>query len=206
MPIFIPLKKGLKSMQKIALEITGMSYSQSQSGADELTLNENGGQRKLPIIIGTFEAQSIALGLEKITPPRPMTHDLFKNFADFFQISMKEVIINKFINGVFHAVLVCESNNGTIEIDARSSDAVALAIRFKCPVFAYESILDEAGIVLEDEKDAEENIPEEKKTNAEEFSEYLTDELEEMLQIAVRNEAYEEASKLRDEIRRRKRS
>jgi bifunctional DNase/RNase len=140
-------------MQKIALEITGMSYSQSQSGAYALILGEKGGQRKLPIIIGTFEAQSIALGLEKMKPARPMTHDLFKNFADNFQINIKEVIINKFENGVFHALLVCESINGITEIDARSSDAVALAIRFQCPVFTYESILNEAGIVLDDEKD-----------------------------------------------------
>ncbi len=192
-------------MQKIALEITGMSYSQSQSGAYALILGEKGGQRKLPIIIGTFEAQSIALGLEKMKPARPMTHDLFKNFADKFQITIKEVIINKFENGVFHALLVCESINGITEIDARSSDAVALAIRFQCPVFTYESILDEAGIVLDDEKEATQNIPDEKKTGTEEFSEYLTDELEEMLQIAVQNEEYEKASKLRDEIRRRKR-
>jgi bifunctional DNase/RNase len=192
-------------MQKIALEITGMSYSQSQSGAYALILGEKGGQRKLPIIIGTFEAQSIALGLEKMKPARPMTHDLFKNFADKFQITIKEVIINKFENGVFHALLICESINGITEIDARSSDAIALAIRFQCPVFTYESILDEAGIVLDDEKDVAQNIPEEKKTGKEEFSEYLTDELEEMLQIAVQNEEYEKASELRDEIRRRKR-
>ncbi|MBG0780710.1 MAG: bifunctional nuclease family protein [Bacteroidales bacterium] len=192
-------------MQKIALEITGMSYSQSQSGAYALILGEKGGQRKLPIIIGTFEAQSIALGLEKMKPARPMTHDLFKNFADNFQINIKEVIINKFENGVFHALLVCESINGITEIDARSSDAVALAIRFQCPVFTYESILNEAGIVLDDEKENAQNISDKKKSRTEEFSEYLTDELEEMLQIAVQNEEYEKASKLRDEIRRRKR-
>ncbi|HPE44044.1 MAG TPA: bifunctional nuclease family protein [Bacteroidales bacterium] len=191
-------------MQKIALEITGMSYSQSQSGAYALILGEKNGQRKLPIIIGTFEAQSIALGLEKMKPARPMTHDLLKNFADTYHISLKEVVINKFENGVFHAILICESNNEITEIDARTSDAVALAIRFECPIFAYETILEDAGIVLDQENDTTQSR-EQNAVKEDEFSEYLTDELEEMLQIAVQNEEYEKASKLRDEIRRRKR-
>jgi len=191
-------------MQKIALEITGMSYSQSQSGAYALILGEKNGQRKLPIIIGTFEAQSIALGLEKMKPARPMTHDLLKNFADTYHISLKEVVINKFENGVFHAILICEANNEITEIDARTSDAVALAIRFECPIFAYETILEDAGIVLDQENDTTQSR-EQNAVKEDEFSEYLTDELEEMLQIAVQNEEYEKASKLRDEIRRRKR-
>ncbi len=191
-------------MQKIALEITGMSYSQSQRGAYALILGEKNGQRKLPIIIGTFEAQSIALGLEKMKPARPMTHDLLKNFADTYQIRIKEVVINKFENGVFHAMLICESNNKITEIDARTSDAVALAIRFECPIFAYETILEDAGIILDQENDTTQSR-EENAVKEDEFSEYLTDELEEMLQIAVQNEEYEKASKLRDEIRRRKR-
>lgn len=191
-------------MQKIALEITGMSYSQSQSGAYALILGEKNGQRKLPIIIGTFEAQSIALGLEKMKPARPMTHDLLKNFADTYHISLKEVVINKFENGVFHAILICEANNEITEIDARTSDAVALAIRFECPIFAYETILEDAGIVLDQENDTTQSR-EQNTVKEDEFSEYLTDELEEMLQIAVQNEEYEKASKLRDEIRRRKR-
>lgn len=191
-------------MQKIALEITGMSYSQSQSGAYALILGEKNGQRKLPIIIGTFEAQSIALGLEKMKPTRPMTHDLLKNFADTYHISLKEVVINKFENGVFHAILICEANNEITEIDARTSDAVALAIRFECPIFAYETILEDAGIVLDQENDTTQSR-EQNAVKEDEFSEYLTDELEEMLQIAVQNEEYEKASKLRDEIRRRKR-
>lgn len=192
-------------MKKIALEITGMSYSQSQSGAYALILGEVKGDRKLPIIIGTFEAQSIALGMEKMHPIRPMTHDLFKSFAQFYQIQLKEVIINKFENGVFHSLLVCESNNIVSEIDARTSDAVALAIRFECPIFAFDQVMQEAGIIVN-----EENEPEKPKTAvedqdaADEFSEYLIEELEEMLQIAVENEAYEKASRLRDEIQRRK--
>ncbi|MDD4375051.1 MAG: bifunctional nuclease family protein, partial [Bacteroidales bacterium] len=153
---------------------------------------------------GTFEAQSIALGLEKMKPARPMTHDLLKNFADTYHISLKEVVINKFENGVFHAILICESNNEITEIDARTSDAVALAIRFECPIFAYETILEDAGIVLDQENDTTQSR-EQNAVKEDEFSEYLTDELEEMLQIAVQNEEYEKASKLRDEIRRRKR-
>lgn len=192
-------------MKKIALEITGMSYSQSQSGAYALILGEAKGDRKLPIIIGTFEAQSIALGMEKMHPIRPMTHDLFKSFAQFYQIQLKEVIISKFENGVFHALLVCENNNIVSEIDARTSDAVALAIRFQCPIFAYESVMEEAGIIVADENEPEKiNKTEESSDAFDEFSEYLIEELEEMLQIAVEKEAYEKASRLRDEIQRRK--
>lgn len=193
-------------MKKIALEIMGMSYSQSQSGAYALILKEVEGERKLPIIIGTFEAQSIALGMERMEPVRPMTHDLFKSFAQFYQIQLKEVIINKFESGVFHALLVCENNNVVSEIDSRTSDAVALALRFKCPIFAYEKVMDEAGIIVGDETEPEKGERTEKTgQTADEFSEYLLEELEEMLQIAVENEAYEKASRLRDEIRRRKR-
>lgn len=192
-------------MKKIALEITGMSYSQSQSGAYALILGEVNGDRKLPIIIGTFEAQSIALGMEKMHPVRPMTHDLFKSFAQFYQIQLKEVIINKFENGVFHALLVCENNHVINEIDARTSDAVALAIRFQCPIFAYEPVMEEAGIIVSDENEPEKSSKTEQGKEAfDEFSEYLIEELEEMLQIAVENEAYEKASRLRDEIQRRK--
>jgi len=193
-------------MKKIALEIMGMSYSQSQSGAYALILKEVEGERKLPIIIGTFEAQSIALGMEKMEPVRPMTHDLFKSFAQFYKIQLNEVIINKFESGVFHALLVCENNHIVSEIDARTSDAVALALRFKCPIFAYEKVMNEAGIIVGDETEPEKEERTEKTAQAaDEFSEYLLEELEEMLQIAVENEAYEKASRLRDEIRRRKR-
>ncbi|MBU1370512.1 MAG: bifunctional nuclease family protein [Bacteroidetes bacterium] len=194
-------------MEKISMEITGMSYSQSQSGAYALILGELKGQRKLPIIIGTFEAQSIALGMEKMQPLRPMTHDLFKNFADFYHIHLKEIIINKFEAGVFHAILVCENNNTVSEIDARTSDAVALAIRFQCPIYTYESVLSEAGILFDDDKIQETGKKSGRPSKTEdEFSEYLIEELEEMLQIAVEKEAYEKASRLRDEIKRRKRN
>lgn len=188
-------------MEKVRLEIFRMTYSQSQSGAYALILGEVGGNRRLPIIIGGFEAQAIALGLEKMKPPRPLTHDLFRNFATFYGIELIEVVINKFHEGVFHAILRCDKEGVVSEIDARTSDAVALAIRFQCPVYTYESILEEAGIVLEDESpEAELDIPEEEETP---FSEYLLSELEEMLQKAIENEEYEKASQLRDEIERR---
>lgn len=193
-------------MTKIGLEIIGMSYSESQSGAYALVLGEVGGKRRLPIIIGGFEAQSIALGLERLQPARPMTHDLFKNFAAHYHISLLEVVINKFKEGVFHAILVCEHNGNVSEVDARTSDAVALAIRFQCPIYTYEPILADAGIVMDsEEKPAEEKT---EKTGDEksdtEFSDYLIDELEDLLQKAVEKEEYEKASRIRDEIKRRK--
>lgn len=188
-------------MEKVRLEIFRMTYSQSQSGAYALILGEVGGNRRLPIIIGGFEAQAIALGLEKIQPPRPLTHDLFKNFAIFYGIELIEVVINKFSEGVFHAILRCVKDGVISEIDARTSDAVALAIRFQCPVYTYENILEEAGIVMED--DNLEAEPEEPSEEEAPFSEYLLSELEEMLQKAVENEEYEKASQLRDEIQKR---
>ncbi|MDO8896389.1 MAG: DUF151 domain-containing protein [Bacteroidales bacterium] len=192
-------------MDKILLEITGMSYSHSQSGAYALILGEVNGARRLPIIIGGFEAQSIALGLEKMQPARPMTHDLMKNFADFYGIELTEVIIHKFKEGVFHALLICDKEGMISEIDARTSDAVALAIRFKCPVYTYEKILSEAGIIMENDSE-EDNIDEGASEEEEnEMSAYLTSELEEMLKTAVENEEYERASLIRDEIQKRKR-
>lgn len=191
-------------MTRIGLEIVGMSYSQSQSGAYALILGEIGGSRRLPVIIGGFEAQSIALGLERMQPSRPLTHDLFKNFADHYGISLLEVVINKFKEGVFHAVLVCEIEGSISEIDARTSDAIALAIRFRCPVYTYENILDEAGIEIktDEEKEEEEILPD--TPEEDEFSAYLADELEDMLQKAVENEEYEKASRIRDELKKRR--
>ncbi|MDZ7741268.1 MAG: bifunctional nuclease family protein [Bacteroidota bacterium] len=139
-------------MDKIKLEIIGMSYSQSQSGAYALIMGEKQGKRRLPIIIGGFEAQSIAIELEKMKPSRPLTHDLFKNFADHYKVGIKEVVINKFQEGVFFAKLVCEQNGTVSEIDSRTSDAVALAIRFNCPIYTYEKIMSEAGVVMDDKE------------------------------------------------------
>ncbi|MBU1010684.1 MAG: bifunctional nuclease family protein [Bacteroidetes bacterium] len=193
-------------MLKIGLEIVEMTYSQSQSGAYALLLAEIGGSRRLPIIIGGFEAQSIAFGLERTQPPRPLTHDLFKNFALHFGIELREVIIHKFKEGIFHALLVCEHNGELSEIDARTSDAIALAIRFKCPVYTYESILQQAGIAMQKEDIAMPGALETTDADENEFSEYLINELEDQLEKAIESEDYEKASRIRDELNRRKKN
>jgi len=194
-------------MEKIRLEIIGMSYSQSQSGAYALILGEKEGKRRLPIIIGGFEAQSIAIELEKIKTPRPLTHDLFKTFADSFDIRILEVIINKFSEGVFYAVLICSDGKKEMKIDSRTSDAIALALRFGCPVYTYESIMVAAGILMEEDtgNSKQDNPAENENLNEESsFSEYSLEELTQMLQSAIENEEYEKASRIRDEIKKRK--
>jgi uncharacterized protein len=191
-------------MDKIRLEIVGMSYSQSQSGAYALILGEVKGKRRLPIIIGGFEAQAIAVELEKIKPTRPLTHDLIKSFADSFHVDLKEVIIDQFKQGVFHAKLICLHNNQESIIDSRTSDAVALAIRFKCPIYTYEKIMVEAGMLIdENAATSEDVIPQQEDIIESSFEQYALSELEEMLQKAVDQEDYEKASKIRDEIKRR---
>lgn len=190
-------------MDKIKLEIIGMSYSQSQSGAYALILGEVGGKRRLPIIIGGFEAQAIAIELEKMKPSRPLTHDLFKSFAETFGMTMKEVVINKFQEGVFHAELVCLDGKHEYRIDARTSDAVALSLRFNCPVYTYESIMSKAGIIV-DEKDKAATPEEKPKKPSNIYEQYSLEELDNLLKQAVEKEEYEKASKIRDEINRRK--
>lgn len=193
-------------MKKIQLEILGISYSQSQAGAYALILGETGEKRRLPIIIGSFEAQAIAIELEKMKPSRPLTHDLFRNFAKTFNIVINEVIIYKFSEGIFFSKLICNDGSREVEIDSRTSDAVALAVRFSCPIFTYESILKEAGMVLQDEKEEgiTEPVPQENKPGDEEYSNLSVGELETMLMAAIDEEAYERASKIRDEISKRK--
>ena len=194
-------------MEKIRLEIIGMSYSQSQSGAYALILGETGGKRRLPIIIGGFEAQSIAIELEKIKTPRPLTYDLFKSFATTFNIAVTEVIINKFSEGVFYAILVCNDGNNEMEIDSRTSDAIALALRFECPIYTFEDIIASAGIMIDEEaekSDVTSEISSVKKEEETSFSQYSVSELQQMLQTAVENEEYEKASSIRDELNKRK--
>ncbi len=194
-------------MKKVQLEIVGMSYSQSQSGAYALILGVKGESRRLPIIIGGFEAQAIAIHLENMKPTRPLTHDLFKNFATHFKINVLEVVINKFENGIFYSKLVCEADGKISEIDSRTSDAVALAIRFNCPIYAYEHIIDEAGISIEEETGEKEVVQHAKKPgDTGDYSDYTLEELEELLENAVSDENFEEASKIRDEIKKRKES
>jgi bifunctional DNase/RNase len=206
-------------MSLVRLNIKGISYSQTQSGAYALILSEVDGQRKLPIVIGAFEAQSIAIALEKdIQPPRPLTHDLFKNFSDRFDIVVKQVIIHKLVDGVFYASLICERDTVEEIIDARTSDAIALALRFSAPIFTYKNILEKAGIILktDSKKEDEENQPEdvllfddlefesdEIKVSDDGYSSKSIKKLQELLIKAVAEEDYETAAKLRDEISKR---
>jgi uncharacterized protein len=194
------------AIEKIKLEIAGMSYSQSQSGAYALILKEVSGIRRLPIIIGGFEAQAIAVELEKMKPSRPLTHDLFKNFMVHYNITLKEVIIDQFKHGVFHAKLVCQLSNNESHIDARTSDAIALAIRFGCPMYTYEKIMAEAGVAMDEKATIEDTgskeIDEDEELS-EEYSDLSDEELEELLQKAIDAEDYEKASEIRDEIKKR---
>jgi uncharacterized protein len=191
-------------MDKIRLEIVGMSYSQSQSGAYALILGEVKGNRRLPIIIGGFEAQAIAVELEKMKPSRPLTHDLLKSFADTYLIHVKEVIIDQFKQGVFHAKLVCVHENIENLIDSRTSDAVALAIRFKCPIYTYEKIMAEAGMLMDENAVPPETMTRPSPAHPEpSYDEYTLSELEEMLQKAIEQEDYEKASLIRDEIKKK---
>lgn len=191
-------------MDKIALNIVGLSYSQTQSGAYALVLGEQEGNRRLPIIIGGFEAQAIAIELEDMTPSRPLTHDLFKSFADSFKINIKEVLIYNLMEGIFHAKLICQQGDSEVEIDTRTSDAVAIAVRFKCPIYTHEFILKEAGIILEEEtegisKPASKTPKKEKK----DIASLSLAELNKKLDTALETENYEEASRIRDEFNRR---
>ncbi len=208
---FICSKKNEKlNMKKVEMFVAGMSYSQSQSGAYALFLGVVGEDKRLPIIIGGFEAQAIAIFLEKMKPQRPLTHDLFKKFATSFDIHLKEVVINKFEEGIFYSKLVCEKEGKTVEIDSRTSDAVALALRFDCPIYADAAIVDEAGIVIEEsdtepetkEKAEEKHV--ESSTSGYAYEDYLLEELEDLLRKAIEEENYEEASRIRDEIKNRK--
>jgi len=193
-------------MKKLKLVIVGMSYSQSQSGAYALILGVAGEKKRLPIIIGGFEAQAIAIELEKMKPTRPLTHDLFKRFADEMGITITEVIINKFEDGIFYSLLVCQNNEETIFIDSRTSDAVALALRFGCPIYANKSVIDEAGIDMDDAEIENEISKDDEMEDSSPYSELSIKELEEKLKKAIEEEKYEEASKIRDEIKRKKES
>lgn len=194
-------------MDKIKLDIAGLSYSQTQSGAYALVLIESGGKRQLPIIIGGFEAQSIAIELEKMTPTRPLTHDLFKSFALSFGILVNEIIIYKLLEGIFYAKLVCEKDGFVTEIDARTSDAIAIGVRFNCPIYTFESILAGAGTLLTEGMDEIADNSGNEDDSSASFNRITSDtleELEEKLKEALENEDYEQASRLRDEINRRK--
>jgi bifunctional DNase/RNase len=192
-------------MDKVKLEIAGLSYSQTQSGAYALVLIESGGKRQLPIIIGGFEAQAIAIELEKMTPTRPLTHDLFKSFATSFSIDVNEIVIYNLSEGIFYSKIICERDGVVAEIDARTSDAIAIGVRFNCPIYTFESILSSAGSLMDDEDNlVEKERSEENETSSEEeLSSSSKEELEAQLNNAIENEDYELASKIRDEINTR---
>lgn len=189
-------------MNKVLLEIIGLSYTHSQSEAYALILGEKNSKLRIPIIIGSNEAQSIAIALENINPPRPLTHDLFKNFAVHFGISLKEVIINKFKEGIFFAELHCSQNEDITIIDARASDAIALAIRFQCPIYTCQQVMDEAGIEYDD-NNGDDNSNDNDDNDDNDLRRYDTVDLKYLLQEAIDDEDYEKASKLRDEINSR---
>lgn len=199
-------------MKKIKLDIVGLSYSQTQSGAYALVLGEVSGRRRLPVIIGGFEAQAIAIEIEKMTPSRPLTHDLFKSLATTFNIQIEEVLIYNLVDGIFFAKLICNNGEKTVEIDARTSDAIAIAVRFNCPIYTYEFILSSAGIIiegndfvfLENIDTSSEDLS--KKEGPTSFSSFSEIELQDKLHQALEDEAYEKAAKIRDEIVRRKSS
>jgi len=204
------------ALKKIKLEILGLSSSQSQTGSFALVLGESEGNRRLPIIIGMFEAQAIAIEIEKIVPNRPMTHDLFKSFASAFHFHVEEIVISDLKEGVFFAKIVCTDGLKKSEIDARPSDAIAVGLRFDAPIFTFENILAEAGIVLTDEEEEEkeeqkeENKPESKvkvkkesSKKGEDYKSYSIEKLNELLKSAIEKEDYEKAAKIRDEIDKR---
>ncbi|MFA5245584.1 MAG: bifunctional nuclease family protein [Pedobacter sp.] len=198
-------------MKKIKLDIVGLSYSQTQSGAYALVLGEVNGRRRLPIIIGSFEAQAIAIEIEKMTPSRPLTHDLFKSLSSSFHISIQEIIIYNLVDGIFYAKLICSDGKKTSEIDARTSDAIAIAVRFDCPIYTYEFILATAGIVIEGNEfvfldNIEPNVEEKTVNPSLNYSSLSDNELKEKLKDALSEEAYERAAKIRDELSRRKSS
>lgn len=198
-------------MSRIKLSVLGISYSQTQSGAYALVLSEENGTRRIPIIIGGFEAQAIAIQLEDLTPPRPLTHDLFLNFAKSFGIELLEVSIYKLEEGVFYSNLLCFDGDKEITIDARTSDAIALALRFKCPIFTSDDIINKAGIVLDPDEDTSANIspssltpshnPHEEETSI--YKNLSIAELETLLEEAIRDEDYEKAAKVKAEMNRR---
>jgi len=201
-------------MNKIKLNVLGISYSQTQSGAYALVLAEEEGTRRIPIIVGGFEAQAIAIELEGLNPPRPLTHDLFRNFSDAYGIRLIEVNIHKLEEGVFFANVIFDNGDQKMSLDARTSDAIALALRFKCPIFTTDEIVDKAGIVLDFEKgivsedqgeelDLSDGPGKEEDLYSGSLSEFSPDELSSLLKEAVANEDYERASKIRDEIKRR---
>lgn len=197
-------------MNKIEMDIVALSHSVSQSNNYAIVLGEIDGVRRLPIVIGAFEAQAIAVAIEEMVPNRPLTHDLFKNTLETFSIQLQEVVINTLVDGIFYARLICLKDGELVEVDSRTSDAIALAVRFKSPIYTYDFILDSAGVVLEDTEEENEEIPVERpsrparKPRGNSLSGYSVADLNRMLEEVLSEEDYERAAEIRDEINRRK--
>ncbi|MEP7322750.1 MAG: bifunctional nuclease domain-containing protein [Saprospiraceae bacterium] len=193
-------------MKKIELEIVTLSHSISQSHNYAVVLGEMEGTRKLPIVIGSFEAQAIAVAMEKMNPNRPLTHDLFKNAMDTFDIEIKEVVINNLLDGIFYARLVCIRNGESVEIDSRTSDAIAMAVRANCPIYTFDFILESAGVILEEaeEKQVPAATSPKRDRSGNSFNQYSVEALSKMLEEVLAEEDYEKAAKIRDEINKRR--
>ena len=196
-------------MKRIELDIVALSHSVTQSHNYAVVLGERRGQRRLPIVIGSFEAQAIAVAMERMVPNRPLTHDLFKNTLDTFGVQLREVVINNLLDGIFYARLVCVKNGETFEIDSRTSDAIAMAVRFDCPIYTYDFILEAAGVVLEEQDDDESTrsggITQSQAplVESDAIETFTVDQLQRKLQEVLEQEDYEMAARIRDELKRR---
>jgi uncharacterized protein len=191
-------------MKKIELEIVALSHSITQTHSYAVVLGEVNGLRRLPIVIGGFEAQAIAVALERMQPSRPLTHDLMKNFMLAFNIELHEIIINDLQEGIFYSKLVCSTEHDTVEIDSRTSDAVALAVRFGCPIYTYDNILDSAGILMEDDDKKKKVLVSHSDSNSDDLGKLSMPELENLLKEVLDQEDYIKAASIRDEIKARK--
>ena len=194
-------------MKKIELEIVALSHSITQTHSYAVVLGEANGLRRLPIVIGGFEAQAIAVALERMQPSRPLTHDLMKNFMNAFGVNLQEIIISDLQEGIFYSKLVCYTDNDTVDIDSRTSDAIALAVRFGCPIYTYENILESAGILMEDnpsKKKKGEAVGIEETGSRDDLSVMTLEELETLLNDVLEHEDYIRAIAIRDEIQKRK--
>lgn len=191
-------------MNKVELQIVALSHSMTQSQNYAVVLGEKEGARRLPIVIGGFEAQAIAVAMEKLSPNRPLTHDLLKNAFDAFGIDLREIVISNLVDGIFYSKLVCDRDGEIIEIDSRTSDAIALAVRYDCPIYTHEFILEAAGVILEEPDAADRPKKKEPKKKKEDLSTLSLDDLQSMLDEALGNEDYEKAAKIRDELNHRK--
>ncbi len=191
-------------MDKVRLEIIALSHSVTQSHNYAVILGEQKGNRRLPIVIGGFEAQAIAVALESMTPNRPLTHDLFKNTLDAFEIEIKEVIINNLLDGIFYAQLVCEQNGNVLFIDSRTSDAISMAVRYECPIFTHEFIMESAGVVMEEESEKTKSPQPTTRAQKPSLENMSIASLESLLKETLEKEEYEKAAKIRDLIQQKK--